>query len=386
MDLDQTTDIRQSQALDELENRHVGDQVTAGQFVLEILDAHRSYIDAALFDRNDELWGDFARLGRSRTALEHLTLSWKLWENKPPRILTGRRVVLALAMDPELAWVLLQSGIVASLLARWRPHARTGEEPNLLAWDLLSDQGRKLADEYPLLAAALGAPSEWAAGKMIGLPAEAAALAWSPSGDRLAILAQDVVYEARPRRGLQRLDAAPAGAVALGWTSHGVVALCRGQKRLEVRLIPDGGLQGERPTPGDPLISGDGLHVWSTDEALECWAVREPSAGEPVTKLGPPSRPLAVDWAGRTGVVERGGRDFFISTTRRVSAATASPLASSSEPDHEVAEIVLRSSHERPCAMTTSGGVQGVASAAVSGGVDIEFCSGEDPDGPWRRT
>jgi hypothetical protein len=54
MDLDQATDIRQSQAPDELENRHVGDQVTAGQFVLEILDAHRHYIDAALFDRNDE--------------------------------------------------------------------------------------------------------------------------------------------------------------------------------------------------------------------------------------------------------------------------------------------------------------------------------------------
>ena len=170
MDLDQITNIRQSKALDELQSHHVGDQVTAGQFVLEILDAHPHYIDAALFDRNDEVWGNFARLGTSRSALDHLTLSWKLWENKPPRILTGRRVVLAMAMDPELAWVLLQSGVIASLLVRWRPRARTGEEPNLLAWDLLSDQGRKLADEYPLLAAALGAPSEWAAGKMIDLP------------------------------------------------------------------------------------------------------------------------------------------------------------------------------------------------------------------------
>ena len=379
MDLDQITNIPQSKALDELQSHHVGDQVTAGKFVLEILDAHPDYIDAALFDRDDEVWGNFARLGTSRSALDHLTLSWKLWENKPPRILTGRRVVLAMAMDPELAWVLLQSGVIASLLARWRPRARTGEEPNLLAWDLLSDQGRKLADEYPLLAAALGAPSEWAAGKMIDLPAEAAALAWSPSGDRLAILAQDVVYEARARRGLQRLDAAPAGAVALGWTSHGVVALCRRQKGLEVRLIPDGGLQGERPISGDPLISGDGLHVWSTDGALECWAVREPSAEGPFTKLGPPSRPLAVDWAGRAGVVERKGRDFFISTTRRVSAATASSVASSGEPDHDVAEIALRSSHGRPCAMTMSGGVQGVASAGVGGGVEVEFCSGGDP-------
>ena len=105
MDLDQITDIRQSHALDELENHHGGvDQVTAGQFVLKILDAHRDYIDAALFDRNAELWVNFAHLGKSRTALKHLTFSWQLWENKPPRILTGRRVVLAMAGVFPLLW------------------------------------------------------------------------------------------------------------------------------------------------------------------------------------------------------------------------------------------------------------------------------------------
>ena len=57
MDLDQITNIPQSKALDELQSHHVGDQVTAGKFVLEILDAHPDYIDAALFDRDDEVSG-----------------------------------------------------------------------------------------------------------------------------------------------------------------------------------------------------------------------------------------------------------------------------------------------------------------------------------------
>ena len=108
------------------------------------------------------------------------------WDGGQITKFSGRHLLLALTMDAGAGWPLLRSGIIASVLTRWQP----GPQHRLM-WDLLSEEGRELAEEQPLLAAAFGAPYEWTE----ELPEPVTMLAVSPAADRVAVLAGGTVSE-----------------------------------------------------------------------------------------------------------------------------------------------------------------------------------------------
>src|SRR6476660_6855187 len=150
-------------------NAHPEDTpVPAGVVVLHALQGppgtSTPYIDLSL-----DL-GEVAAWGPSRPVRDHLLVLRERWDATVSPVITVVRVVLGLALDPELGRLLLGTGAIESVVRLWTPRPREGREPTLLPWDMLSDKGRSEAEEQPLLAAALGAPSEWNGGKRIALP------------------------------------------------------------------------------------------------------------------------------------------------------------------------------------------------------------------------
>src|SRR5258705_13986404 len=111
-----------SSSVETLLRRHRdADPITAGAVVKELLEAHPDYLDKGVGPR------DAAAVGPSRTVAEHVNIAERRWDPALAPKLTARHVVLALAMDEGVGWRLLQSGTIASLLARWRPGKGTAE-------------------------------------------------------------------------------------------------------------------------------------------------------------------------------------------------------------------------------------------------------------------
>src|SRR4051812_48313634 len=123
-----------------------GAPLSAGAVVAEVLQAHPNYLDERLG------WGDLEHAGELLAATAHVAGAASFWDPATTSVLRGRHVVLGLALDPEIGWPLLQSGVVHNLIALWQPIRRQHAEPDLVIWDLLSDAGRAAADEQPLLA------------------------------------------------------------------------------------------------------------------------------------------------------------------------------------------------------------------------------------------
>ncbi len=339
-----------------LDDHQDGAELASGQVVLELLRSHPSYLDERVAP------GDIGDWGSRRTASAHLDEAARLWDADISPVLTTRRVILALAMDPEVGWALLQSGVVASLLGLWRPRARTGRERDHVVWDLLSDAGRALAVEQPLLAAALGGPAEWS----LALPAEASAVAWDPTGDRLALVADGVVYVARRGGSPQRIGMLEQQVLSLGWSGQGVQALCLEEGSARLVRIGDGKRLGEWPAVNAGTLSGDGSVAWllSSDSLLR-WV----SGGTSPTRLGPAARPLAVDWTGRLAVVEWQGSSLLLVTD------TTAPLPRASNeswPSDGAPVIGSGAPREQPCALLTLGRLQAIAAAVAGGGVAVE--------------
>lgn len=358
-----------SSTVQRLVDEQAEESLTAAELVLRILAARPGYLRSAQpsgFDPADER---VAGTGPRRTVLEHLEEARKRWDEEVSPLLTGRRVVLGMAMDPGVGWLLLRTGVVVSLLDGWQPRSRSTQEPELLVWDMLSDYGRALADEQPLLATALGAPSEWRSPTGIPLPATVTSVAWSASGERLAVLAGDTVYEIRPGAQPRQLDVAPPGAVSLGWTGQGVVALCRTDGGAVVRRVADRGREVALPSATDATLSGDGLHVWISRSELVCWTIGQ----ETPRLLGATGRPLAVDWDARHGLVQAGAEIRLLQSSPQGQddRSRGALIAAASEPGPASSSVAVETSRTPPCAVVGLVGAVGAARVADGGGVEI---------------
>src|SRR6476660_6301467 len=130
---------------DLLRRRRSDAPVTSGALIDELLGTHSYYL-------GDELTPEpVAARGPIRTAADHVDVAEGRWDGGQIATISGRHLLLALAMDADVGWPLLRSGMIASILTRWQPDSQ--REPHRLVWDLLSQEGRELAEEQPLLAA-----------------------------------------------------------------------------------------------------------------------------------------------------------------------------------------------------------------------------------------
>ena len=195
---------------------------TAGEICADLLRTHGRqgtdpYLDEAA--ANTVAGADLEERGDRQSAEAHLRAVDALWD-AGVGLLTGRHVVLGFALL-GLGDDLLESGVVASMLTLWRP-GHPPEEPERVAWDALSDEGRRLAEAQPLLAVALGAPAETER----PLTGMLWAMAWSPRGDQLALLLEREIVVVTPGRAdATHLGETPLGARSLAWGSRGVMVL-----------------------------------------------------------------------------------------------------------------------------------------------------------------
>jgi len=355
-----------SSSVEALLRRHDdAEPLTAGAVVKELLEAHRDYLDEGVGPR------DAAAVGPSRTVAEHVDIAERRWDPALAPKLTGRHVVLALAMDEGVGWRLLQSGAIASLLARWRPGKGTAEEPHRLVWDVLSDDGRARADDQPLLAAALGAPAEWS----VELPAPASALAWSPAGDHVAILAGGMVYEAAPHRPLSRVNDVDEHVVSLGWGQRdGVVALHVEDGMAQVTRVSTRSFLGDWSGATGGRLSADGSRAWLelTDQVAR-WSPQQP----PPVRLAPVAKVLAVGGTGREGLLATSGNSILVAgVPGDVVPGAGEGVGSPPDWPSDAAPMIgwgpIRTG---PCALVTLGQRIAVAAAAREGVVieDLPF-------------
>ncbi len=293
-------------ALDEF--RDVG-QVVAGEVVSYLLRRHGDYLDEPL-QREDVSGGALTRVGPLRPAEEHLRVVAECWDPDRTPVLSGRHVVLGLALYAEVGWALLTSGVIGSLLGRWRPGLGTPEEPHRLVWDVLSDAGRERAEEQPLLATAFGAPPEWS----VPIAGRVRAMAWAPAGDRLAVLAGDLVYEVRPGHPPQAVGTIGDTPASLGWGTGGIVALTIEDGLATLVRAVDGKPLGDLSGVSAGLLSGDGSHAWlTTAEGVQRWA---PGVGTSTSlasaRLARVATPLALDGTGHYGLLRYGENSVLV--------------------------------------------------------------------------
>ena len=309
---------------------------TAGEVVAELLRTHGRqgqdpYLDVAAATMSAT--ADLEQHGVRRALSAHLAIARDAWDPSVPE-LHGRHLILALALE-DLGGPLLETGVVAAMLALWRP-GKPPEEPYRLVWDALSDSGRRLAEEQPLLAAALGAPPD----ESVAVPPGAKSLAWSPRGDRLAVLTDvDVLEVQLPAGATQRLGPAPPGARSLGWGSQGVVVLSVHEGQATVSRASPGttGIDAMVPVERvdaiggtdafDGVLSGDGSQAWlsmrSTGVVRRTVAtgatqpITAPSQGEGVV--------LAVNHSGARGIVRLKDGTALVTAVMLPRSTTASP-------------------------------------------------------------
>lgn len=282
--------------------------IAAGQLVEALLRGHGDYVEKGIRNLARDWLGS---LGPVRTVAEHLDAVRSRWNVERAPVVSGRHVIVGLALDSGLGWQLLVNGVIGSLLSRWRPGLGTAAEPHRLVWDVLSDVGLDLAEQQPLLAAAFGAPAE----AQVILPEPVRAMAWSPGGDRLALLAGDTVYESRPETG----SAHPIGqfgpeVCSIGWGSQGVVGLSIDDGRVELLRASDGTPLGDWIGVTSGVLSGDGSHAWlQTSDGVYRWS---PTASPPTRltspKLTEPAIPVAVDWTGYHGLLRQSGNSVLV--------------------------------------------------------------------------
>ena len=330
-----------SGSVEGLRRRHDGGAaVAAGDVVAEVLAGH-DYLDTAAPRAN------VTGVGAVRFVNEHLAEVARLWDG--PAKLTGRHVVLALALEPAVGGLLLTSGDVASLLAGWQIEEHDDAGP-LLVWDLLSVAGRDLADEQPLLAAALGAPAEWT----VRLSGKVTHLVWAPLGERLAFCTASDVYEVTRGSAPRRIGTVEGEVLSVGWGTRGVVALRRRDGAVELTRVADGRLVGGAAQADAGVLSRDGAVAWfSRSDALERRTMSV-SAGEPVPGSG---RPLAIDAAGRLGLVQQ---EDMVVLVDAGSTGTPAPVAGVSSRGVETAA-------QAPYALIDGAGGRAVVAAARDG-------------------
>jgi KAP family P-loop domain len=336
--------------------------VAAGDVVAYLLRTHRDYIDEQLRDA-DPASSRLAGVGPRRDPEEHLATISACLDDRAVPIITGRHAILGLALNPAVGWPLVQSGVVASLLSRWRPGQGTSAEPYRLMWDVLSDGGREQAEEQPLLAAALGAPAQWS----VSAPGPTRALAWSESGDRLACLIGTRVYEARADHPLQLVGEVGETAVSLGWRGDGVVALTISDEVATLVRAADGSSLGDWSPVAGGVLSGDGSHAWlASSGAVYRWAPDETPSAMTSPKLSEPASPLAADYVGRHGLLRLKNNSVLVAAVPPGSLPTARVGQDPYWPDDAAPMVGWTHPRRPPCALASVGG-HGVVSAEPDG-------------------
>src|SRR4029077_19159294 len=218
--------VQRSPSVEDLLRQYSSDgPVTSGTLIDKLIGTHRYYLA-------DELVPEpVAARGLSRTVADHVETAQRRWDNGQIVKFSGRHLLLALTMDADVGWPLLRSGMIASILTRWQPDSQ--REPHRLVWDVLSQEGRELAEEQPLLAAACGAPSEWTA----ELPEPVTMLALAPAADRVAVLAGGTVYELVRGSVPRRVNDVDGKVVSIGWGRDGMIALRTAGDTAEITRI-----------------------------------------------------------------------------------------------------------------------------------------------------
>jgi hypothetical protein len=198
--------VPRSFSVEDLLRQHRTDEpITSGALIDKLLGTHQPpYLGDGLIPE------PVAALGPSRTVAGHVDVAQRRWDGEQIVEFHGRHLLLALAMDAGVGWPLLRSGVIAEILTNWRQPAPA---PRRLVWDLLSQEGRDLAEEQPLLAAAFGAQPEWTA----ELPEPVTMLALSPAADRVAVLAGGTVYEVTRDGDPRRVNDVDGTVVSIGW-------------------------------------------------------------------------------------------------------------------------------------------------------------------------
>ncbi|GLY97511.1 P-loop NTPase fold protein [Actinoplanes sp. NBRC 103695] len=221
----------------------------------------------------------------------HLAVVRQRWS--APR-LDVHHLVLGLALDDDLDWLLLRSGYVLRLGAG-------------SAWDQLSDAGRRLAEDRPLLASALGAPAEWSA----ELSGPITALAFGPRVDRIAALVGTVVYDVGADGRTRRVGSVDGEVVHLGWDRDGILALRFDGDDADIVRVDTGAVEGRVPGMRSGLLAG-GFPAWLIGES---GAARWWGSTQPVELLVPGAvAVLAAEGSGRRALIEVDDEAVLIST------------------------------------------------------------------------
>ncbi|MEV6631974.1 P-loop NTPase fold protein [Actinoplanes sp. NPDC051470] len=271
--------------------------------------------------------------GPVRSGNDHLQVVHGRWSVAWP--LDAAHVAAGLALDSaDLGWALLRSGALVDM-----SHG----------WDHLTDNGRRLAEDQPLLATALGAPAEWSA----ELPGTISAVAFSPQVDRFAALVGEVVYDVNAAGRIRRVGAVAGRVVSLGWRRGGIIALRLEGDDAEVVWAESGavlcraaGMRSGRLSGGMPawLIGpGGAARYWGDDRPPE-WLV--PEAREVI----------ATEASGRRALIGIGDRAVLVSTlTEDTAEAGTMPATSAVFP-----------AHTGPCVLVSLGRDTGVATSGSS--------------------
>jgi hypothetical protein len=362
-----------STSIQGLLDRHAdGESITAGAVVVELLDTHNDYLDKKLARADRDA---IVAAGPVRAAPQHVELARGRWDPTLVPVLSGRHVILALAIDADLGWLLLQTGAIASLLDRWQPGQGTPDEPKQVVWDVLADTSRDAAEDQPMLAAALGAPAEWS----IPLPHPATAIAWAPDGERLAFVAGDTVYEVAPGEAPRPITRVGADIISLAWGSHGLRTLQVSDGTAKITQVPKTTPLFSWPGVSHGLLSGDGTLAWlATSDGITGWT---PGRTQPV-QVAVKARPLALDTGGWRGLVGRSSDSVLITglpPSASPSAATGADqpaTAPSDWPPDAARALAAGPPRQHPCALLGSAATTFVAAARREGGVDVQQVAG----------
>ena len=370
------SESQESPSTAQLRNELTGQgPVAAGQLVKALFETHSYYVSEGIGDlaRSDD---QLASLGPVRIVEEHLAAVRFSWDEKRVPVMRGRYVILGLALDPDVGWHLLKNGIVGSLLTGWQPGNGTAEEPYAVAWDLLSDSGRDIIEEQPLLAAAYGAPAQ----TTVTVPAPVQAMAWSPGGDRLAIVAGGILYEFRPERYEYRAESGTARPIgqfgkavgSIGWSSYnGVVGLSIDGGHAELLRAQDGAVLSEQHGITSGLLSGDGLHaLLETSDGVCRWTPTEPTVKLTPSVQSESAAPVAVDWTGRLGVLRLAKDSMLLVSSLPGSLPTQGTASGSPAADDVTPILTSVPSPSSPCALVKLGSQIAVAYAG-SGGMEV---------------
>jgi hypothetical protein len=354
--------------------------VPAGEVVGAVLAGHAAeYVDGSIASGLADLAATLAPLGPTRTIAGHLDIVATRWDAARVPVHTGRHVVLALSLDPGVGDALVPSGVVASMLRIWRPGRGTPEEPYRLVWDALSAGGRDLTEAVPLLAAAFGAPAEVSAEIPGTEPLRA--MAWSPAGDRLAVLAGDTVQVVRPGPGDEGsaylLGTVGPGATSVGWGGRDVVGLVLRDDLKDVVRVADGSSLGGLSDVVAGVLSGNGASAWVLDPTGIQRLV--PGVNDPPQPVFAPvtGTVAAVDHPGRYALLRLPDGDALVGDPATVSPPpSASPPPPSAEASStpwppDAAPLVWRGPPAQWLAAILSIGDEPTVAYATADGVEV---------------